>query len=68
MTGYDRNPAHVQHLVRMLYEYGTRCIPNVTLLPLFDVLDANDPIHYVARVEPSSGGGRLMAERFCALL
>jgi hypothetical protein len=68
LTGYDRNPVHVQHLIRMLYEYGTRCIPDVTPVPLFDVLDADNSTHYVARVEPSSEGGRLMAERFCALL
>jgi hypothetical protein len=37
---------------------GTEVIP----VPLFNVLDGKNPRDYVARVEPSSQGGRKVAE------
>jgi lysophospholipase L1-like esterase len=67
-SGYDRNPKHTQAVMRLLYEHATKQIPNVTPVPLFKVLDANNPDHYVARVEPSAEGGALMAKHFCELL
>jgi hypothetical protein len=68
LTGYDRNPVPIQHLIRALYRYGTCRIPDVTPVPLFDVLDADNLTHYIARVEPSSEGGRLMANHLWRLI
>jgi len=66
--GYDRNPAHLQTMIRALFEHATRqiVVPDceVIPIPLFDVLDATDPTHYVQRVEPSCKGGELMANVF----
>lgn len=66
--GYDRDPGRLQHLIRTMYAEaiskieipGTRVIP----VPLFNVLDGKNGDDYVDRVEPSSQGGRKMAECF----
>lgn len=37
---------------------------NVIPVPLFDILDPLNAADYIARVEPSSQGGRKMASKF----
>ena len=64
--GYDKDPERLQYLIRRMYVEavskieipGTRVIP----VPLFDVLDGKNSGDYGDRVEPSSQGGRKMAE------
>lgn len=66
LAGYNWRPHHLQTIIRVLYEQtvahlelpGVKVIP----LPFFDVLDPKNKDLYVERVEPSSEGGRLMAE------
>jgi hypothetical protein len=68
ITGYDRNPAHLQAIIREIFLAATSQIriegSEVIPIPLFDVLDADNAAHYVQRVEPSSAGGALMAAEF----
>ena len=65
MLGYNTNPAKLQALIRKIFELATEAIEiegtEVVGMPLFDVLDGKDTSDYVARVEPSSAGGRKMA-------
>lgn len=68
LLGYDRDPAKLQHFIQLVYAQaisqikidGTEVIP----VPLYEILDANDPQDYISRVEPSSRGGRKMAAHF----
>lgn len=70
--GYDRNPQKLQTLIRRAFVEGTSKISvHGTLIvpvPLFQVLDGTQPRDYVARVEPSSQGGRKMAEYLLDML
>ena len=72
MVGYDRNPKRLQHLIKLMYEEATSKIDiaNTTVVPiaLFDILDAADAEQYVQRVEPSSSGGRRMAQKLVEVL
>jgi hypothetical protein len=63
--GYDTHPDRVQALIRKGYTdflpaatAGSGAIP----VPLFHVLNGKNTDDYVARVEPSSQGGRKIAE------
>ena len=64
--GYDDDPERLQYLIRKMYVEAISKIeiPGTTVIPvpLFDVLDGKDSGDYVDRVEPSSQGGRKMAE------
>ena len=64
--GYNRTPQKLQTLIRRAYVEATSNIridgSQVVPVPLFQVLDGTNPSDYVARVEPSSQGGRKMAE------
>jgi hypothetical protein len=65
--GYDDDPERLQYLIRKLYVDSTSKIQiqgNTTVIPvpLFDVLDGKTSDDYVSRVEPSSQGGKKMAE------
>ena len=68
MSGYDADPKRLQSLIRIVFEEATAKIAldnstsKVIPVALFDVLDAANAEHYVQRVEPSSAGGRLMAQ------
>ena len=66
LLGYNTNPAKLQALIRTIFELATRAIAiegvEVVGMPLFEVLDGKDHGDYVARVEPSSVGGRKIAE------
>ncbi len=69
---YQQDPTKLQTAIQMVYEYSFKDIeiPGVTVVPcpLFSVLDGKDPDCYVARVEPSSKGGSLMADLFWKLI
>lgn len=56
--GYNYNPEWLQTIIKTLFRdaYG-----GFNYLPLHDLLDPDEPEHYVGRVEPSSKGGRLIA-------
>lgn len=64
--GYDDDPERLQYLIRKMYVEAISKIeiPGTTVIPvpLFDVLDGKNSGDYVDRVEPSSQGGRKMAE------
>jgi hypothetical protein len=64
--GYNRTPHKLQTLIRRAFEEATTKIQipgsQVVPVPLFNVLDGENSRDYVARVEPSSQGGRKMAE------
>jgi hypothetical protein len=69
--GYDDDPERLQYLIRKFYVEATSKIQiqgggntNTTVIPvpLFDVLDGKTSGDYVSRVEPSSQGGKKMAE------
>ena len=72
LSGYDRNPKRLQYLIRLMFEEATSRIEvaGTTVVPvaLFDVLDAANGAHYVQRVEPSSEGGQLMAQKLVDVL
>ncbi|OBT74025.1 hypothetical protein VF21_05985 [Pseudogymnoascus sp. 05NY08] len=63
--GYNRFPRQLQTAIRKMYELATKQIqiPGVHVVPcaLFESLDGKCEDDYVARVEPSSEGGRKMA-------
>ena len=64
--GYNSTPQKLQTLIRRAFEEATSKIEipgsKVIPVPLFNVLDGENSRDYVARVEPSSQGGRKMAE------
>ncbi|KAL3902427.1 MAG: hypothetical protein SGILL_010827 [Bacillariaceae sp.] len=64
--GYNQTPQKLQTLIRRAFEEATSKIEipgsQVVPVPLFNVLDGENSHDYVARVEPSSQGGRKMAE------
>jgi hypothetical protein len=72
VLGYGRWPGQLQAAIKQIYDSattkiqidGTRVIP----CPLFEVLDGKRAEDYVARVEPSSEGGRKMAQKFADML
>ncbi|KAJ3252443.1 hypothetical protein HK103_001562 [Boothiomyces macroporosus] len=63
---YNKNPAKVQKVIETLYLQatcnikieGTKVIP----VPLYEAMNGKDTNDYVQRVEPSSIGGRKIAE------
>lgn len=63
--GYNRNPSHLQALIRSVYRDATEKIRisgvEVVAVPLFKSLDGEDTSDYCARVEPSASGGKKMA-------
>lgn len=64
--GYNKNPEKVQLVLRKFFSEATSkiSIPGTQVIPvpLFNVLDGKSTRDYIARVEPSSTGGRKMAE------
>lgn len=69
--GYNRNPQKLQSLIQKIYNHAIKQIKYIKHetgahvpvigVPLFTVLDGTEEEDYVARVEPSSAGGRKMA-------
>ncbi|XP_014562604.1 hypothetical protein COCVIDRAFT_32507 [Bipolaris victoriae FI3] len=72
VLGYERDPGQLQAAIREMYRSATEEIKveGVEVLPcaLFEVLDGKDAADYVERVEPSTEGGRKMAEEFVRVL
>jgi hypothetical protein len=70
--GYNSKPSKLQTLIRKAFVEATSKIQipgcEVIPVPLFNVLDGKTSRDYVARVEPSSEGGRKMAEFFLDLI
>eukprot|EP00541_Cyclophora_tenuis_P018511 CAMPEP_0116556862 /NCGR_PEP_ID=MMETSP0397-20121206/8930_1 /TAXON_ID=216820 /ORGANISM="Cyclophora tenuis, Strain ECT3854" /LENGTH=122 /DNA_ID=CAMNT_0004082275 /DNA_START=269 /DNA_END=637 /DNA_ORIENTATION=+ len=64
--GYNKDPAKLQTFIRKTFTDATSKIripgTQVIPVPLFNVLDGKRTADYVARVEPSAQGGRVMAE------
>lgn len=64
--GYDEDPEKIQLLIRKAYQEATSLIriPGVEVIPvpLYNALNGKDTTDYVARVEPSAKGGKIMAE------
>ena len=69
---YDFNPGKLQLLIRKVFEHATARIRvpgvNVVPVPLFEVLDSQDPRDYEQRVEPSASAGAKMAAAFHAAM
>jgi len=63
-TGYNVYPYKAQALIREIYSEAIGCMPDIIYVPLYEVLDCYCEEDYVARVEPSSQGGRKMASAF----
>lgn len=64
--GYNRNPGHLQAVLKNLFRDATSKISipgtEVIAVPLFKALDGEDTTDYCARVEPSAAGGAKMAQ------
>lgn len=64
--GYNQNPSKLQKAIRQMFKMGTKKlnIEGTRVIPcaLYEALDGTRKEAYVARVEPSSSGGRIMAE------
>jgi hypothetical protein len=63
--GYNGNPGQLQAAIRAMYELATKKIQiegtKIVPCPLFETMDGKNKDDYVARVEPSTEGGRKMA-------
>ena len=70
--GYDRKPGKLQAAIRQMYRMGTKGVKveGTEVIPcaLYEVLDGTCKEDYVARVEPSSGGGSKMVTHFAKLM
>lgn len=67
LLGYNSHPERMQTAMKKVYEQGIKEIEleediNVIYVPFYEVLNGKDTSMYVARVEPSEKGGKLMAE------
>jgi hypothetical protein len=65
---YQKDPWKLQRVIQSLFYHATSkiTIPGVPVIPvpLYEALDPQQEEDYVARVEPSSIGGRKMAQLF----
>jgi len=72
LLGYNRDPKQLQATIRKIFEMGTMQIQidgsEVVPCKLYEILDGKQEDDYTARVEPSSAGGRRMAEMFKILV
>ncbi|KAF2277367.1 uncharacterized protein EI97DRAFT_432245 [Westerdykella ornata] len=70
--GYNMRPGQLQAAIKQIYESATKNIriegTQVLTYPLFEVLDPRDAKDFTARVEPSTEGGRKMAQRFSEMV
>lgn len=70
--GYNKKPGKVQAMIRKIFLEGVSNIKlkgtQVIPVPLFQVLDGKNSDDYIARVEPSSQGGKKMAGYFLDIL
>lgn len=72
MVGYDNNPEKSHALLQGVYEKMIREIniegAKIFHIPFYEILDWKDEKDYVARVEPSTEGGRKIAEHICGII
>ena len=72
ITGYNKNPGKVHHIIQLIYQEATSKlnIPGVKIIPvpLYDLMDYRDEKDYVDRVEPSVIGGRKISQGLIAKL
>ncbi len=65
LLGYNSDPDKLQLLIRQAYEMATCHIQlegiEIVPFPLFQVLNGKNHADYIQRVEPSSQGGRKIA-------
>ncbi len=70
--GYDRNPCSLQERMKLVFEMCVKQIQldgyHIKFLPLFQVLNGKRTEEYAKRVEPSSLGGRKMAEKIFEMI
>jgi len=70
--GYNSNPVKLQLIIKKIFELATSKIKidgvDVVAFPLFEVLDGKMSSDYVQRVEPSSTGGRKIANSLVDVL
>ena len=52
----------------MIFSTSIKLIDGCKYLPLYNVLDPNNPDDYIDRVEPSIQGGKKMAKAFYHLI
>lgn len=64
LTGYNIYPYKAQTLIKEIYSEAVGSIEGVEYVPLYEVLDCNCEDDYVARVEPSTNGGKKMAKAY----
>jgi len=64
--GYNSNPAKLQSAIRQVFIHATSQIKldgvEVVPFPMFEVMDGKTSSDYVQRVEPSSQGGKKLAQ------
>ena len=72
VMGYNLFPGKLQTAIMKMYELATKRIqiPGVQVIPcaFFESLNGKDEGDYVARVEPSTEGGRKMALQLTAII
>jgi hypothetical protein len=75
---YNHEPKKLQTAIRQMYEHatlvmcreaqeanpGTKFVP----VPFFEVMDGSDTSMYIDRVEPSTKGGKLLAEQIVNII
>jgi len=70
--GYNKDPARLQEAIRAVFRLATQRIriegTTVVAFPLFEVLDGKTTSDYVSRVEPSSQGGKKIAQALMKVL
>lgn len=70
--GYNKWPGQLQAAIKQIYDSATKNIKvegtQVIACPLFEVLDPKNANDFTARVEPSTEGGRKMAEKFSEII
>lgn len=70
LTGYNSNPEKLQYIIKSIFTdvFVKLNSQNVKYMPMYEILDCNDPSDYVARVEPSSQGGHKIAKVIVSLI
>jgi len=70
--GYNDDPRKLQEAIRQIFKHATSQIKipgsEVVGFPMFSVLNGKDTNDYIQRVEPSSQGGRKLAEEFVKII
>lgn len=66
--GYNSNPAKLQEAIKQIYHHAIQKINiqgiNIIPFPMYSILDGSNTGDYIQRVEPSSAGGKKLANAF----